>query len=132
MVEMALVMPVFCTVLLGIMEFGRAFMVCQLLNDGAREAARSAIMTGSTNTAVTDATKTFMASVVGCQQADVTVAITITPYPGNTNPNNNLASATKRDLCAITVSIPYSKVSFTPGKFLAAITLKGKSAMRHE
>lgn len=132
MVEMALVMPVFCTVLLGIMEFGRAFMVCQLLNDGAREAARAAVMTGSTNTAVTDATKVFMANVVGCQQADVTVAITITPYPGNTNPNNNLASASKRDLCAVTVSIPYSKVSFTPGKFLTAITLKGKSAMRHE
>jgi Flp pilus assembly protein TadG len=132
MVEMALVMPVFCTVILGIIEFGRAFMVCQLLNDGAREAARSAILTGSTNAAVTADAKAFMANIVGCQQADVTVAITITPYPGNTNPNNVLASAGKRDLCAITVSIPFNKVSFTPGKFLAAITLKGKSAMRHE
>lgn len=132
MVEMALVMPVFCTVMLGIIEFGRAFMVCQLLNDGAREAARASILSGSTNTAVTTDTQTFMASVVGCQSTDVTVGIVITPYTGNTNPNNNLASANKRDLCAITVSIPFNKVSFTPAKFLASITLKGKAAMRHE
>lgn len=132
MVEMALVMPIFCTVVLGIIEFGRAFMVCQLLNDGAREAARSAILTGSTNTAVTTDAQTFIASVVGCQTADVTVNITITPYTGNTNPNNVLANASKRDLCAITLSVPFNKASLIPGKFLSAITLKGKSAMRHE
>ena len=131
-VEMALVAPIFFTVVLGIVEFGRAFMVSQLLNDAAREGARSAIMAGSTNAAVTTDAQTFVASVVGCQTTDVTVNITITPYTGNTNPNNVLASASKRDLCLITVSVPFNKASVIPAKFLSAITLKGKSAMRHE
>jgi len=38
-VEMALVLPIFFTVVLGIIEFGRAMMVSQLMATSAREGA---------------------------------------------------------------------------------------------
>ncbi|RLS56823.1 MAG: pilus assembly protein [Planctomycetota bacterium] len=132
MVEMAVVMPVFFLVIMGIIEFGRAFMVGQLLNDAAREAARSAIITGSTNAAVMAEAQSFVNSVTSCPTADVGIAITITPAAGNPDPANNLASANKRDLCHVQVSVPFSRVSFMPGRFLAGRNLSGQAAMRHE
>ena len=39
-VEMALVLPIFFMVVLGIIEFGRAFMIGQLVTNAAREAVR--------------------------------------------------------------------------------------------
>ncbi len=132
MVEMAVVMPIFFMVILGIIEFGRAFMVGQLLNDAAREGARSAIITASTNAAVTADAKAFMNSVTSCPQADVAVTITITAAAGNPNPNNILANAKKRDLCLVTVAVPFSRVSFMPGNYLLGRTLRGQAAMRHE
>lgn len=129
---MALVMPIFCMLVLGIVEFGRGFMVCQLLNDAAREGARSAILSGSTNTAVSTDAKTFMVDTVKCLAADVTVTITITEAAGNAAASNTLANAHKRDLCKVKVSVPFSKVSFLPGSYLKSRTLSGMSAMRHE
>jgi Flp pilus assembly protein TadG len=131
-VEMALVMPIFCMLVLGIVEFGRGFMVGQLLNDAAREGARSAILTGSTNAAVEADAKTFMVDTVKCLAADVTVTITITEAAGNAAASNILANAHKRDLCKVKVSVPFSKVSFLPGNYLKTATLSGQSAMRHE
>src|SRR5512134_4022081 len=88
LVETALVLPIFFMVVLGIIEFGRAMMVAQLLNNGAREGARLAIMTGSTNTEVDTAVRNFVASSVGVDPAKLTVTITVTPYPGNPDPGN--------------------------------------------
>ncbi len=129
---MALVMPIFCMLVLGIIEFGRAFMVSQLLNDAAREAARSATITGSTNTDVTTDAKNFISGVVKCQSADITVTIAITEAAGNAETSDALVSAHKRDLCDVTVSVPFSKVSFIPGTYLVSSTLRGRAAMRHE
>ena len=131
-IEMAMVMPIFCMLVLGIVEFGRGFMVCQLLNDAAREGARSAILTGSTNAAVTANAKAFMVDTVKCAAYNVTVTITITEATGNAAAANNLASAHKRDLCKVKVSVLFSKVSFIPGNYLTTSTLAGMSAMRHE
>jgi Flp pilus assembly protein TadG len=131
-IEMALVMPIFCMFILAIVEFGRGFMVVQLLNDAAREGARSAILAGSTNAAITTDAKTFMVDTVKCLAADVTVTITITEAPGNPATSNTLANARKRDLCKVKVSVPFSKVSFLPGSYLKSRTLVGMSAMRHE
>ena len=131
-VEMAMILPVFCMLVLGIVEFGRGFMVCQLLNDAAREGARSAILAGSTNAAVTADAKAFMVDTVKCAANDVTVTITITEAPGNPAVSNVLANARKRDLCKVKVSVPFSKVSFIPGNYLQTSNLSGMSAMRHE
>lgn len=99
-VEMALVLPIFHARsghhrVWPSVHGGAAF------RDAAREGARTAIMTGSTNTAVTTDAQSFIVSTTKCVTADVTVTITITEATGNAPAGNNLANAHKRDLCRV-------------------------------
>lgn len=131
-VEAALVLPIFFMVVMGIIEFGRAFNVGQLVQNAAREACRKAVTGGFTNATVISEAKTELAAV-GIPSGNVTVTITITPYPGNPSVAAHEASvATTRDLVEVTVSVPFNKVSYLTGKYLKNKTLTGKSAMRHE
>ncbi len=132
-VEMALVLPIFCTMVFGIIEFGRGFMVSQLVTNSAREGARQAIVDGSTNSAVTTSIQTFLTSTCGVATADVSVTITVTPATGNpANPTNSLAACLSKDLIAITVVVPFNKVSLLTGNYLTGKNLTGKASMRHE
>lgn len=132
MVEMAIVLPVFVLVSLGVIEFGRALMVANMVTNSAREGARMAVLDGSSNTEVQKAVTDFLSSTLNVKSGDVTVGITITPAAGNPNPNNQCASAKARDLIAVNVQVPYSKVALIPAKFLQNTALQGNSAMRHE
>lgn len=132
LVEMALVLPIFVAVTLGIVEFGRAMMVGQLVTNAAREGARLAIIDGSTNQNVIDYIKGFMTESAGVNPADLNIVITVTPATGNPNPNNNVALAMPRDLVTVFVSVPFNKVSYVTGNYLDGKNLSGRSAMRHE
>lgn len=132
LVEMALVLPIFVAVTLGIVEFGRAMMVGQLVTNAAREGARLAIIDGSTNQDVEDYIEDFLAESAGIQSADLTVTITVAPAEGNPNPNNQVAAALPRDLVTVFISVPFNKVSYVAGNYLNGKTLSGRSAMRHE
>ena len=50
MAEFAIILPIFMLAVIGIIEFGRAVMVQQILVNAAREGARRAIIPGATNT----------------------------------------------------------------------------------
>lgn len=132
LVETALVLPIFFMVVLGIIEFGRAMMVAQLLNNGAREAARLAIMDGSTNAQVDASVRGFVSSAAGVDPAKLTVTITVTPATGNPDPGNDVSLARRRDLCEVQVKVSFSEVDYIPSKFLATSQLTGQAAMRHE
>lgn len=132
LVEMALVLPVFMMVLLGIIEFGRALWVANMVTNAAREATRMAVLDGSTNADVTQTAKDFLASTLSVGGTDVSVAIAITPADGNPNPAGECANANTRDLIDITITVPFDKVSLIPGDYLAGKNLVGRSAMRHE
>jgi Flp pilus assembly protein TadG len=131
-VEAAFVLPIFFMVVLGIVEFGRAMMVGQLVSNAARHGARLAIVQGSTNAEIETAVYDFLLESVGVSSTDVTVDITVTPAPGNPDPLNNLVAALPKDLCKVEVAVPYDKVMFVSGPFLSTGTLRGYSAMRHE
>ena len=131
-VEMAFVLPVFFMVVMGIVEFGRAMMVGQLVTNAARHGARLAIVEGSTNTEVETAVEDFLLESVGVSAGNVTVTITVTPAPGNNDPGNNLAAAQSKDLCKVQVQVPYDQVSYIPASYLGGKLLKGFSTMRHE
>jgi len=132
LVETALVLPIFFMIVLGIIEFGRAMMVAQLLNNGAREGSRVAIMPGSTNTDVQNAVLNFVSGAVGVAPDKINVGITVTAASGNPDPGNNVALANKRDLCTVDVRVAFTDVDYLPGKFLNDRQLIGQSAMRHE
>jgi Flp pilus assembly protein TadG len=132
MVELALVLPIFFAVVFGIIEFGRAMMVSQIVTNAAREGARMAILDDSTNQEVSDWVEQFLDDALGLDKQYVTTTITVTAAPGNDNPANILANTERRDLCKIQVSVPFDKVSLLPGDYLNGKNLVGECAMRHE
>lgn len=129
---MALVLPVFLLIVLGIVEFGRAMMVGQLLTNGARHGARKAIIEGSTNTSVQTEITDFLTASLGVAASDLTILIEVEPGPGNPDPADNLSVAQPKDLVKITVNVPFDKVAYVAGNFLNGSTLHGHCAMRHE
>lgn len=59
-VEMAIILPLLLTLIFGIIEFGRAMMVQQILVNAAREATRRAIVPGATDQQVHSIVKGYM------------------------------------------------------------------------
>ena len=122
---MALVLPIFMIIVLGIFEIGRAMMVEQALSNGARLGARRAILPNKSKTEVEQLVKTF------CQDsfnANVTVAISV---DGNTGTART--SAQQGDLCEVSVTVPFSQVSFLPlPRWLNNAQLEQSCTMEHE
>ena len=132
MVEMALVLPVFVLIALGIIEFGRAMMVSQIVTNAAREGVRLAVVTGSTNSDVEQAVTEILQAALNINPADADVTITVTPAPGNPSPGNQVDSASPRDLVSVSVQVPFNKVNYITSNYLEGKMLKGFCAMRHE
>ena len=132
LVEMALVLPIFFAVVLGIIEFGRAMMVGQMVTNAAREATRLAIVDGSTNAAVTSWVEDFLKDSINVESDDVTVTITVTAAAGNDNPGNEVGNASARDLVTVKVEVPFDEVSYVPGSYLNGKNLSAQSSKRHE
>src|SRR4051812_18629254 len=89
-VEFALVVPIILSVLMGSIEFGRAFMVLDLLSNVARQGARTGSVSGRANSDITTAVDTALTSaslpsrsngttlsiLVNKQSADASTAVT--------------------------------------------------------
>lgn len=131
-VEFALVAPLFFMLVFGVIEFGQAFMVSQILNSAARDGVRVAIADGSTNADVEAAVLDVLERTTTTDPADVTVTITVTPDGSNPDPGNQVSAASKRDLCTVDVQVAFSDVSVVTGKFLEGVPLRGNCSMRHE
>ncbi len=65
MVEAALVLPMFLMVVFAVVEFGRAFMVSQLICNAAREGSRLAVMEGVTNAEVIASVQNQASDTIG-------------------------------------------------------------------
>jgi Flp pilus assembly protein TadG len=131
-VEMAMVLPIFVMIVLGIIEFGRAMMVGQMVTNAAREATRLAIIDGSTNSTVSSWITEFLNDSIGVSASDVTVTITVDAAPGNPDPLDQIGNALPRDLVKVKVAVPFDKVSYITGDYLNGKNLSAQSAMRHE
>ena len=109
----------------GLIEFGRAIMVQQVLTNASREGARIAVLDSPTPTAgsVTAAVRSYLnrGGVSGAA-----ASITITPAEPTT--------AGYGDPVTVTVQIPFEDVSWLPAPwFLGANTnLRASSVMRRE
>lgn len=133
LVEMALVLPIFCMVVFGIVEFGRAFMVGQLVTNAAREAVRQGVTGDYTNAQITADVKAFLLQSAKIQGSDATVTITVTPAAGNPPvAGNEVSNCTSKDLITVKVLVPFSKVSLIPASYLKTTNISGQAAMRFE
>jgi Flp pilus assembly protein TadG len=117
--EFALIAPLFFTLVFGILEFGRALMVEQVLINGSRVGAREAVTMGSTMGNVIDAVEEYTAAV-----AVPGVDVSVTPDPG---------AAAAGTTITVTTSVDFSEVSWLPAPwFLGGTTLSASSKMRKE
>ena len=99
LVEFALVLPVFLLLLIGVAEFGRAWMTRNILTGASREAVRIAAVQGNTASALSRANNIL--SSAGISGASVNIADDGAPY----------------GTCSVTVSYPFpiSVAGFLPG-----------------
>jgi len=116
LVEFALVLPVFLFVLIGIAEFGRAWMTRNILTGASREAVRIAAVQGNTASALSRANSIL--SSAGISGASVNIADDGAPY----------------GTCSVTVSyaFPISVAGFLPGLMGTNFTLSTSTTMRKE
>ncbi len=126
-VEMAVVLPVFVLIVLGIIEMGRAVMVANLVENAAREAARSAILNGATNSSVANVATTALQNSAGVAPGNVSVAISVAGVSGG-----QVGTAQPRDMITVTVTVPYASVSWLPPKYMAGKSLTSSCSMWHE
>lgn len=118
-VEFALVVPFFLMLLFGIVEFGRAMMVQQMMVNATREGARVAVLPGSTTADVRSAVVDALAVTgVPCEDDDITV----TPDPSTAYNNAQIS---------VSVAIPFSDVSWIAGTYITA-DLNAATSMRSE
>ncbi len=121
-VEFALVAPLFFLLVFGMVEFGRMVMIQQVITNASREGARKAVLDGSSSTSVKNAVVTYMSN------GGVTIStsnVTINP----TDP----ASAPAGNPVTVTVSVPFSQVSWLPSPmFLGSRQMTASTVMRRE
>lgn len=121
-VEMALTLPLFLLMGVGIMEFGRGFMVQQMVTNAAREGARHAILPGATSSEVTTRVRDYL-TTGGI--APTAVQVTITP--------SSLAGTKTGDQVGVRVLVPYIDVTWMPAPwFLGGASLSSETVMRRE
>jgi len=102
LLETAITIPLILAVCVAIFEFGRAYQTWQVITNAAREGARVAILTESTDAQVTSAVRNYMQSgqLPNYSTAGVTVARTV-PFGANT-------------ASQITVSYPFNFTVLNP------------------
>lgn len=120
LVEFAVVAPLFFTLLIGIIEFGRAMMVAQLMTNASREGARRAIIEGATESEVKTLVSNYLTNT---SVSGATVSV---------NPSN-LSTAGFGDNVTVSVTVPYNDVTWVPSPwFLADKTLRASAVMQAE
>ena len=119
-VEFAIVAPLLLLLIFGMIEFGRAVMVQQLLTNASREGARRGILEQTTAEEAETVVADYLAgsSVTGA-------TVTVSPV--------SLDQVGFGDPVTVTVSVPYDQVSWLPAPwFLKGTNLTAQSTMRAE
>jgi Flp pilus assembly protein TadG len=126
-VEMAVVAPVLITLLLGMIEFGRAMMVVNVMTSAAREGARRVAVPNSTNTDATTAINNEL-SAANVPTGSATTTIKVNGSVANAS------TAVTGDTITVTVAIPYSAVTWLPTTLFISnsTSMTGSAVMRRE
>jgi Flp pilus assembly protein TadG len=102
---MAVVLPLLLMFVFGIIEFGRAIMVNQVLVNAAREACRRAVVPGATPTEVQNTASLYLSS------AGIS-GYTYSAGVRNGSTLSALSGAKSQDSIEVTISVPYQNVAW--------------------
>ena len=125
-VEFAIVAPLFFLLIFGMIEFGRAIMVQQVLTNASREGARVAVLDGSTSAGAKQKVSDYL-SAAGITGATATVC-------DSTGAEVEPSTIGYGQSVTVNVQVPFSSVSWLPAPwFLTGSTqLKATTVMRRE
>ena len=122
MVEMALILPIFLLLTVGLIEFGRAFMVQQMVTNASRDGARLGSLPGIGNSEVEASVRQSL--TVGRIDSNV-VRVTVTP--------TNLQEAQTGAQVRVGIQVAFQDVSWMPAPwFLGQANLSSETVMRRE
>jgi len=123
--EMAIVLPIFILAMIGIIEFGRAVMVQQILVNAAREGARRAIVQGATNDEVMELVDNYLlAASLGAPSREIGIL-------DASDGALNLEDANSHDLIKVVVSVPADEI-IPIGAWFGGQTMGSVCQMRKE
>ena len=124
-VEFAVVAPVLIILVFGMIEFGRAIMVQQVIVNATREGARAAVVEGA---ALADVNTAIDTQLNASSITSPTVAFSV---DGATVGDPTVGSS--GDAIGVTVTVNYSDVTWLPvPSFLGGTQLTATSVMRRE
>ena len=118
-------------IVLGVIEFGRAMSINQMLNSAARIGCRAAVLDGSSDTAVSNLVKTQVRNTIGCQDSSITVTIVATSSRTGAT-LSNVSEATTGDLIDVDAFVPFADVSWAVKQWLGTARIRGEYSMQHE
>ncbi|MGH7499556.1 MAG: TadE/TadG family type IV pilus assembly protein [Gemmatimonadales bacterium] len=131
LVEFALVVPLLLLMLAGIIEFGRAWNMSQVVTDAARQGARTAAVLNPDPSATVDSVRAVVDAALQSGNVDPTangVSVVVDNFQAGSNTP-----------VTVTVSVPYQFMIFGPVMALAGqsfnngtITLRSAAIMRNE
>ena len=130
LIEAAITVPIILLISVGIFEFGRAYQTMQVLTNAAREGARIAVITASTDADVTARVRNYMKA--GSLPNHATAAVTIVRNVSMTGADTG---------SSIVIAYPFQFMVLNPvvrliapadTKTGAPITMKSSALMRNE
>jgi Flp pilus assembly protein TadG len=124
-VEFAVVAPVLIMLVFGMIEFGRAIMVQQVIVNASREGARTAVIEGAS---LADVNGAITAQLDAATIADRTIAFRVN---GSTVSDPTVGSA--GDSVSVDISVNYADITWLPSpSYLGGTQLQATSVMRRE
>ena len=141
-VEAAVVLPVYLTLLFGIVAFGHAQLVGNLLQSACRNAARLGSTEGATTAQVTARVRQTLGSAINPNAVTIFVRdasiydTSLTPPTTGAGlealPALEVATAEPRQMFVVRARVNYSSVAVLPLPYMSNVVLDAQSFMRHE
>lgn len=125
--EFAIVAPIFILLVFGMIEFGRAVMVQQVLVNASREGARLAVLDGTTVSQIEQRIDTYLnsATISGREPIIYTV--------NGTTVSDPTLAANFGDAVGVEVRVNFDNVSWLPvPQYIGDTVLRATSIMRRE
>lgn len=137
-----MVLPVFMFFVLGLIEFGHAHMVNNVLRSACRSGARLGSTEGRTTADVEAHVRAVLGSAIDVNSVEVFVKDAGqfdqgAPVPENQSgfeslPGINLQEAEPRQLFLVRAKVNYNDIALVPMEFMQGVVLQGQALMRHE
>lgn len=122
-VEFAVVISAFMVLVLGMVEFGRGFMVIHLLTNAARAGCRQGVLEGQSTATITTAVNARLTGA-GIQGATTSVQVNGVVADAST--------ALANDDITVVVSVPVASVTWLPVDRFLTGNLTGQYTLRRE